>query len=254
MEVDENLDDYQSESEVETILKAVVDIIDRLYKLATKIRNPKMRLTASKVVTFKRVDEDTGIDLIQEFSKADTRHIEELFWDYRLNDLKDAELESEERKDRARRPRELTETDHVMISRLVRANTCRRQQFGYWSRHRSKNTKETARALETRDRPGERIDESRLMAERKTPVTGQSSKTISRPSTATYLHDPRTIGINDNESTVSTRTFVPNAQRVQDEQVNVPQPPESLKGTKHILCPYCFTICSQSLLEKEAWR
>ena len=248
------MNDYEDDSEVETIFKAITDIIDRLYKLAFKIRNPKARLATSKALNFKRVDEDTGIDLIQEFVQTDTRHVEELFWDHRRIDIDDPRRLPEEQRDRERRPRELTDTDHKIISRLVRANIHRRQQFGYWSRHRSKNTQETARILKTGDRPVQRSNESRLLLERK-PSTGEHhTKIFSRPSTATYLHTPATIDINDDASTMSVRTIVPHARNIQDEQVDVPQPPDSLKGTKHFQCPYCFTLCSQSILKDEAWR
>lgn len=254
MESDDNLNDYRSESEVETILKGVTDIIDRLYKLAIKIRNPKTRLATSKAVNFKHIDEETGIDLVQEFAKIDTCHIEELFWDNRLIDVQDTEPIFMERRDRERRPRKLIEVDHVLISRLARANTRRRQQFGYWSRHRSKNTQETARALEARELPIGKLQDPRLLSERRTTVAGQSAGIVSRPSTATHLLNPAMITMNDSASTTSLGTVAPNAKIVQDEQVVVPHPPEVLKKSKHFLCPYCFTLCSQSLLKQEAWR
>lgn len=205
------------------------------------------------------MDEDTGVDLIQEFAKVDTLHIEELFWDHRVVDLEDAGRIPEERRDQERRPRELVEADHKIISRLVRANTRRRQQFGYWSRHRSKNAQETARALETRERHTERpqelmLRESRLFPERKPYVNEQNSRTISRPSTATFLHTPAAVNIIDDASMMSVRTFIPTARNKKDEQVDVPYPPDSLKGTKHFQCPYCFTLCAQSLLKESAWR
>lgn len=248
------MNDYEDDSEVGTIFKAVTDIIDRLYKLAIKIRNPKTRLATSKAVTFKKVDEDTGIDLIQEFMWADTRHIQELFWDHRRVDIEDPGRLEEERRDRERRPRELIEADDQIISRLVRANIRRRQQFGYWRRHRSKNAQETARILKTSNRPVEKSYASRLLSEHAPSISEQHSKVFSRPSTATHLHTPATINFSDDASTMSVRTLIPNARNIQDEQTDVPQPASSLKGTKHFQCPYCFTLCSQSTLKDEAWR
>lgn len=254
VESDEALNDYEDDSEVESIFKTITDIIDRLYKLAIKIRNPKTRLATSKAVTFKKVDEDTGVDLIQEYVQADTRHVEELFWDHRRVDIEDPACIPEERRDCERRPRTLIEADHKIISRLVRANTRRRQQFGHWSRHRSKNAQETARILKARERPVERSYGSRLLPESKPSISEQHTKKFSGPSTATYLHTPATIDVSDDVSTISIRTFIPNAQNTQDEQADVPQPPDSLKGTKYFQCPYCFTLCSQSILKDEAWR
>lgn len=247
------MDDYEEDSEFGTIFNTITDIIDRLYKLATQIRNPKMRLATSKALTFKMVDEDTGIDLIQEFVQTDTRHIEELFWDHRKVDVKDPGRIPEERRDNERRPRELIEADNTIIARLVRANTRRRQQFGYWRRHRSKNAQETTRILKTRDRLVERSYGLTLLPQGK-PAISEHTKTFSRPTTATYLHTPAEINISDDASTMSVRTVVPNARNIQDEQVDVPHPPESLKGTKHFQCPYCFTLCARSTLKGEAWR
>lgn len=248
------MDDYEDDSEVETIFKSTTDIIDRLYKLAIKIRNPKTRLSSSKAVTFKKVDEDTGIDLIQEFARAETRHVEELFWDHRRIDVEDPGRLPEERRDCERRPRELIEADHQIISRLVRANIRRRQQFGYWRRHRSKNAQETTRVLKTSNPPVERSYASKLVAEHDPSISEQRSKFFSRPSTATFLHTSATINIRDDVSTISVRTVIPNARNIQDEQADVPHPPIALRGTKHFQCPYCFTLCSQSTLKDEAWR
>jgi hypothetical protein len=48
---EEDLDastDQEAESDMDLLLDSVRDIIDRLYKLATKIRNPSTRLTYSR--------------------------------------------------------------------------------------------------------------------------------------------------------------------------------------------------------------
>ncbi len=259
---EEDLSEYRNESEDEAILKAVTDIIDRLYKLAIMIRDPKTRLATSKAVTFKKVDEDTGINLIDEFVEVDKRHVEELFWDHRVVDLTEDECIPEKFEDHERRPRNFLEANRVLISRLAAANTRRRQQFGYWRHHHFKNTLETARVLEhhlnilPELRGSVRVLDPQLniLPELGGSVMATTLKSVSRPSSATYLDNPGRINIDDSASTISVRTFIPDAQNVQDEQVHVPEPPECLKGAKYFLCPYCFTLCSQSLLKKEAWR
>lgn len=261
---DEYLSDYRGQSEVETILKGVIDIIDRLYRVAIKLRSPRTRLASTKSVTFKKVDEETGVDLIQEFVKVDTCHIKELFSHPRLVHPDDTEGIPKETKYYESRPRKLTELDDKIIERLARANTRRRQQFAYWSWHRSKNTRETVKALELQARPADKLavtgllgsipDERRLPQGRQTSINEKSANTMSRPSTATYLDTAARIGFNDNTSTTSVRTFIPAARNVQDEVVDVPQPPDSLRKTKHFQCPFCFTLCSQSLLKEKAWR
>lgn len=200
-------------------------------------------------------DDDTGVDLIQEFVKMDFLHIEELFWEYRLVEFQDPLPMPEEKRDGKRRPRVLTADERKLLTRLARANTYRRQQFGYWNHHRTKNAKETVQVLEDvgvgRVKNIIKPDQfATIMALNPPP----SSKAFSRPTTATNLQNPSNIKFDDGASTMSARTIPPQAQGDHDEQVDIPEPPLSLKEKKYFLCPYCFTICSQSLLKKEAWR
>jgi hypothetical protein len=238
-----------------TLLEDVIDIVDRLYRLATKIRNPSTRLSTSKALTFKKIDDETGIDLIKQYTKFDTVHMEELFWDYRSVELKDPWEIPEEFRGRERKPGVLTTDERNLLERLAKANTHRRQQFGYWSRHRTKNAKESTKALETvgvtRPKPGPKQGQLPNAGSFNPPP---SSKAFSRPTTATQLQNPSAIKIDDGASTMSVRTIPPHAQGAHDKHVEVPEPPSSLKGLRYFSCPYCFTICSQSTLKKDSWR
>lgn len=252
---EEDLSEY-GEDEITTLLASAIDIIDRLYRLATKIRNPATRLASSKAATFKNVNPETGVDLMVRFVEIDHRHIEELFWEYRAVDIKEPEQVNEERRDQEHRPRSLGEEEHKLISRLAKANTYRRQQFGYWSRHRAKNARETAKALEAVDDVAikKASQLKSLPGIGAMTVAPSSSKVLSRPSTATWLQNPAAISLDDTTSVMSTRSVAPQARSVHDEQVEIPEPPASLRDAKHFSCPYCFTFCSKSLLERKPWR
>ena len=184
------------------------------------------------------------------FAEIDRRHIEELFWEYRAVDIKEPEQVYEEQRDQEHRPRFLGEEEHKLISRLAKTNTYRRQQFGYWSRHRVKNAQETAKALEA---VGDVAIKKAFQLGAMT-VVPSSSKALSRPSTATWLQHPAAIRLDDTTSVMSTRSVAPQAQSVHDDQVEVPEPSASLRDAKHFSCPYCFIFCSKSLLERKAWR
>ena len=83
-----------SKSSAEALLEAIINTINNLYQLATKIRAPTSRLPSSKARFFKRINESTGIDLIDQMREADLKHVEELFWEYRaMKALKSEDLE-----------------------------------------------------------------------------------------------------------------------------------------------------------------
>ena len=84
-EQQELTDDYGSDSDQDQednyalLLRDICDIIDRLYKISTKIRTSSNRLRSSKALQYREVDEDTKVDLFEEFQKVDAEHLRELF-------------------------------------------------------------------------------------------------------------------------------------------------------------------------------
>ena len=118
-EDEEALMSYQEDSISTIVLDNARLIIDRLYKLSFKIRNPATRLGFSKARNFRQIDEETGIDLIEGYASFDLRHVAEIIAQYW--GMVQAECEKFE-----------------LVQRLARANTSRRRQFGQWRRHRLK--------------------------------------------------------------------------------------------------------------------
>ena len=173
-------------------------------------------------------------------------------------------LDAEER-DCLRRPRTLGEDDNTLISRFASANTYRRQQFGHWRRHRDKKAKETAAALNRlpvlpiRDSASEKV-KLNFSLNLGTPLQHgpNTLAALSRPSTASHLQNPSRFEGDDIRSITSARTVAPKAMDARDESIDVPLPPDSLKDLAeikgHFECPYCFTICSASQLQPDAWR
>ena len=253
------------------LLDAVTDINDSLYRLATKVRNPATRLPKSKARLFKRIDRTTGVDSIERLREADLKHMQELFWEYRVvqplaaNTGPNVPSMGVEERDYLRRPRNLEDSDTTLISRFALANTHRRQQFGHWRRHRDKKAKETAAALDRlptlpiRDSASENF-KLNLHRNHGTPLQPgpNTLAALSKPSTASHLQNPSRFEGDDIRSTTSARTIAPKAIDARDEAIDVPLPPESLKESArtkgHFECPYCFTICSVSQLQPDAWR
>ena len=169
-----------------------------------------------------------------------------------------------EANDSIRKPRKLDDECRTLIARMAQANTYRRQQFGHWRKHRDKNAKETLEELDRRQAlpsmkirsPEKRLQNNFIGSPQLGPRTLAA---LSKPSTASYLRDPsRFRDDDDGRSSTSRRTITPKALDPRDDQVDVPPPPLGLKETakkdKHFVCPYCFTICSVSQLQPDAWR
>ena len=269
-EAEENSSDEEfasSEATAEVLLSSVTDIIDNLYRLATKIRHPASRLPSSKARLFRNADPETGVDFIEEIRAIDAAHIEELLLEYRSLKSADVVVSPEatlEEKDCMRKPRMLDKACHIIITRLAQANTYRRQQFGHWRKHRDKIAKETLEALDRRQALLSSMNTGSTVKRPQNIFTGgpqlspRTLAALSKPSTASYLRNPSRFGDDDGKSSTSHRTVTPKAWNPRDEQIDVPPPPLALKETakkeKHFVCPYCFTICSASQLQPDAWR
>jgi hypothetical protein len=223
------------ESKFSIALESVVDIIDRFYRIATKVRNPATRLASPKVSRFKQIDEDTGVDIIEVYLQTDLKHIREIFRSFQGDSHQ--------------------KEDHFLIPRLAKSNRRRRQQFSHWKRHREKLAHEmsilahsmTARASSKQSKPLRTPDFSSSLSQKKT----QTSRSL--PTTATIL-DITKVNLEYAQSAVSLSSYAPSIREANDEMVDIPLPPKPLQGAKYFECPYCFTLCSNKYLEEKAWR
>jgi hypothetical protein len=220
---------------IQLILESITDAIDRLFSLATKVRNPSTRQIPLRVLAYKDVNEDTKINVIDEYAKLDHQHLMELFG-YQGHAAKE-------------------EPHHYLVNRLSRANTFRRQQFGYWRRRRRKlqtvPAQPVASIVLTMD-----LVRSNMIAEMKdlaAPKVSLSRTATSKPYTASML-DPSKINVDDNKSIISVSEYAPTMRGPDNEAVEWPSPPSKLLGKKYFECPYCFTLCPSGYLERRAWR
>ncbi|KAF3319649.1 hypothetical protein TWF173_000262 [Orbilia oligospora] len=249
----------------EMVVDSIKDPIDRLYKLSTWIRNPSARFASSKILSHKQVDEDTGVDLLEEFNSFDFNYIESVFSQYRKSKAQD-EYDSKnivEPEEKPRSPRlsphqvdnSISPTELSLIPRLAYANGRRRQQFSYWRRHREKLALHTT---STGDSYKRHNLESKGEHNHIYKVFNETDK-IAHPlsvTTATRLNIPQqmAIAINDSLSIVSVSKYATSNWSPDSETLDFPAPPKCPEGQKFIECPYCFTLCPRSILETEAWK
>ncbi|KAL8991576.1 MAG: hypothetical protein Q9177_000037 [Variospora cf. flavescens] len=76
---DEDFGTYDNDSVATTALENASAIIDGLYRLSFKIRNPTTRTGFSKAQNYQEVDDKTGVDLIKVLAAFDRQHVEQVF-------------------------------------------------------------------------------------------------------------------------------------------------------------------------------
>ncbi|KAL8801035.1 MAG: hypothetical protein Q9182_004727 [Xanthomendoza sp. 2 TL-2023] len=230
---DEDFGTYQDDTFLQTALGNVIDIIDKLYQLSFKIRNPVTRLGFSKAQTYQEIDKETGVDLIQRIADFDCQHVEHVFLELRKSDsVEDVH-------------------EHYLVKRLAKANTRRRQQFKHWRAHRNKIEASSKPAIDL----NLQVPSSNVLAlEQKqlleTPVSGQPAPSM--PSTATRL-DPAVVNLDDTTSIISTSTYA-RLTRGHEHTLEIPQLPRKLRSKKEFECPYCHVLCSGRTGSSRLWK
>lgn len=229
---EEDFNSYQAQPLAQVYLDGAIATIDRLYRVSFKIRNPAMRIGLSKARSYREVDESTGVDLIDQYTKVDLRHLQELFSSFHQASLKDHQ-------------------SHYLVQRLAKANTRRRQQFRYWRKRKAKFQRihEPNLVNETDNAAAQGI----LQKGAPLDMTDTPQVAPSQPSTATKLEVTK-LKLEDDRSVISTSTYAIMANDNDGDGPSIPQPPKKYSGAKEFECPYCFTMCPGKMLAKKAWK
>ncbi|KAL2861218.1 uncharacterized protein BJX67DRAFT_367070 [Aspergillus lucknowensis] len=230
---EEDVSSYQEKPLFELLTESASATIDKLYRLAFKIRNPATRLGSSKALGYREVDKETGVDLIEQFSLVDHQYIRELFRSY-----------------------DSTHTeDYYLIPRLAKANTRRRQQFRYWKKRREAfellslaDIVDEDTGLHHKDIPREQ--QEHLAVPGMEPLVNLAP---SQPSTATWLNVEK-VKLEDDMSVISAVSFLPSRDDQDADSVSLPPPPQIGPEVKEFECPYCFTVCPQKLANQKNWE
>ncbi|KAJ5602040.1 hypothetical protein N7510_011574 [Penicillium lagena] len=225
---EEDLSSYQKEAPTEAVFHNIVSTVDKLYRLAFKIRNPAMRFGLSKAASYSETDLETGRDLIKEFAILDIRHVQEIFRSFGHTDL---------------------DRFHYLIERLGKANTRRRQQFRYWQKRRAK--------YESSERPHQ-TKGTNIIGRPLKLVTNmqmvQPAPESSKPSTATWLNSDA-INLDDNASAISSSsTFTSISNELNGDQAGIPPPPAVDLSAKEFECSFCCIICPRKTMATKAWE
>ena len=249
---------------MDLLLDGIKDPIDRLYKLAVLVRNPSSRFASSKALSFRRIDPESGVDLLQSFAHFDYDYVTSVFLQYRKSKANKVQPNPEPStpETRAKDPDEvwepirsvlslyrsdmLMQTESFLVRRIADANVRRRRLFAYWRHHRDKLSQHSAMA--TKDlKIGQAYTE-------KTPLKPLAARPIALSvTTASCLPNPSLVP-KDDESDTPFSEYAPSVSVHNQEIVDFPPPPKVSRGDKFFECPYCFTSCPGAISHQKTWK
>ena len=221
--------------------ESIKDVIYRLFRLSTKLRNPSTRLRSSKAQQYRILDGD--VDLFEKYEHFDLDYVRSVFQQYRNGLSQDDPNAIESRAQSA------LLTEHYLVKRIARANVMRRRQFAYWKHHRLKLEQHTDLAV----RASPQKEQARVLDNRASNIE-MSLPNFAPPSisTATQLH-PKLVDYEDVGSIISVSEYTPTSNFEADDVI-FPQPPNVNQSEKFFECPYCFTTCARRTGKANAWK
>jgi O-acetyl-ADP-ribose deacetylase (regulator of RNase III) len=226
----------------------VIDIINNLYSLSIRIRNPVLRTRGQKAASYRPIDKSTGVDLLAEYSKYDLQHVREVIATLRREGIGTEQVVQPE--------------DDYMVERLSNAITRRRQLFLYWRKHREKLAAEVEAVEDTgtakppptvkpivEDQSNEQtpIEVIKIAPD---AISEVKPKTLLSATTATQHHRSLDDAVDETRSMTSVATT---AKDLSGYSIELPPPP-SVSENKDFECPYCLTICPARYSNYRSWR
>jgi O-acetyl-ADP-ribose deacetylase (regulator of RNase III) len=227
--------------------REIVDIIDNLYKLSVRIRQPTIRSRSLKAASYAPKDPDTKVDVLEQYSNFDLQHTQELVRHLRMPYVNSGDAQE----------------DDALVNRLARAVTLRRRQFKYWKRHRDKlgisTILEDAPAKPQDARPDTINRHNTLEVQVSTPeqttlkdATSEKTGRMTLLSGTEATHHHQSLDdIVDSKSVTSYATTVRDAS---GRSLQLPPPPKAADGEKDFECSICYTICPSRYANQRSWQ
>ncbi|TVY19369.1 hypothetical protein LARI1_G003446 [Lachnellula arida] len=270
----------QTTTELQQRFLSIIEIIDTLYTISRFIRAPALEARISKANSYQKVDKDTSIDLFSGLLSVDkdtVYHGSSQILSFDLSYVIDTicELRRLSPNSHLTKDTELNQKYHVTVIgnflrkypakfledddyicsikkdprvlRIARSITRRRQQFQYWSSHRSKlGLASTNHFVQFSMRQKDKKNEND-----RTTATGShgglkskgdrlSASEVALTETTATVAGPITMTPSDNQSNASRATT---ARGLDGLAVDLPPLPKSIIPGKDFECPYCFVIC-----------
>ncbi|OBT66654.1 hypothetical protein VE03_03872 [Pseudogymnoascus sp. 23342-1-I1] len=245
-------DEKSAPRELRRRVSALSNINDNLYRLSRSIRAPASHSRSLKALSYKLIDKETGVDVVQQYAPVDLAFTKDLYSQLRRNV-----------QDQYGNCPMLEDADLAMIKRLAQGITRRRQQFLYWKHHRKKlgfnaekDILKIPKPAPTVQLKGDGMRESVAGPRASLPVIGKAQTESSRPkttlteTTATLFITPTTVP----DGNQSVTSYATTARGLDGSRIEFPKLPKSIKKGKDFECPYCLMICPPHYQMPRAWR
>jgi hypothetical protein len=248
---------------VHILLNDVIDIVDRLYKLAAKVRSPMTR-TAPPARNFYRhkYEDKDGNQLV--LTREERELAREQNESYQKRRIK--EIVRQMRRDRAGTPSPSqlrvdsfeAHTD-AFIERMGMANAHRQQQFVFWRQREWDRRYGSVRAgcvpeIDVHRKTNEDAEDLLTIKKLGKELTPAKEAGSEVPSPTWRLPRDLELPIDKSKSTRTTVTQTPTVYEPSGKKIAWPPFPKELSGKKEFICPYCFVTCPPEYRGKSHWR
>lgn len=242
--------------EVDFRLQGIVERIDAMYSLATKIRNPRNRPQRTIDQLYKYIPAAERRAFIKEREETEITVVAFVQRQQMTQDISLASSPAQTDLDVEEIIASHASSKHWLIRRTGIANARRKQQFVYWRRHAdlishgpsgtpARNIQQTHHAVA--DGSGNTIAPP--------PIATSGIPPTSLATSATKL-DPQLVKLGDTKSAISYQSRVSTIITPQGTELQWPSPPKHLIRESFFTCPYCQIICPKSYLagDGSAWQ
>ncbi|CAI6340021.1 unnamed protein product [Periconia digitata] len=260
---------------VQSTIEDISDIIDRLYRLASKLRNSATRAPPSARNFYREPlmnAQGEEIQLTQSERKAAKEQTEQ-FHQQRIEEivLQTLRDERDEPYTKTYCTPYLSPRTTAVIRRISVANAYRQQQFAFWRsrewdrRHAVKyQAADIAKPLLKAEGPQSDNQEAQrgldgLLNRQPFPTArSENQNPFSEAPSATWkmLKEPTLSELDDTRSLTSKTEYTssPTIYEPSGRKVGWPTFPKELGKKKDFICPYCFVTCPANYRGKGHWR
>ncbi|KAF4630909.1 hypothetical protein G7Y89_g7224 [Cudoniella acicularis] len=279
-------------TELEQRYLSIVDINDSLYKISRIIRGSALETRGSKALSYKKVDDETGIDLFSKVPIVDEHtglgmcsFLPAADLAYIIDNIHQLRLEISRQEQAYTVPKDsshvtlkqnsadplllsIEEEDSIsnlrrdpLVLRLAQSITTRRQRFQYWARHRSKLGMDADINDLAPPKIGQK-DMGQSKSQRQSNVSapsGSHSKARMLGKT-NVLSETTATAVGEMEfnprldSSQYSISVASTSRGIDGAKVELPPPPKSCITDRDFECPYCFIICPARYQKPRAWR
>jgi len=248
------------QTELQVCFDAVVDSIDRLYRLAAQIRRPATRSGLSDQDHYNHIPQEERRALLNQMAEIERRRLEEVLRDIRRPaNNKEIPLAFDGNPVSDHLSVQLQESDMLLLDRLQRANNQRRRRFFRWRSQRHGRESGGGEDVDAETSVMGTLPDIGLSKPRHAGITrlriDSSDQSVLTPSGASFSRlDPAKFDRQASLSGMTNASWTTSARSLPEDKLNWPDPPKLEAKVKNFECPFCFMLCPRQYQRKVEWR